>query len=276
MNLQHLVRVVSRFKIVVVLGVVLAVALAFLAYFRVTFQGGIHLSNRGHEEWKSSSSVLLTGHGFDWGSTLGGPNSNNDTIEARLPGLAAIYANFFSGDGVQGILRRSGPVNGLVGAAPAIGGPTNNTPLPVIQIVAFAYTPRDAIMLANRGANALRMYVGEQQQKYSVALSQRVLLRPLQLAGSPNTTFLIKPRSKTPSLVVFITVLFATLGLVLLLENMRPRVRAVSEKPAAHPDNAVDVAHASRRSDGAPDVVHATRLTDSAADVFQSPRRVSS
>ena len=65
MDLSLYGRVIWRFRWLVALGLILAIALSVLSIAKVSSHG---LSYRKHEIWQSSSTVLLTQHGFHLGA----------------------------------------------------------------------------------------------------------------------------------------------------------------------------------------------------------------
>ena len=71
MDLSLYGRVIWRFRWLVVLGLILAIALAVLSVAKVSSHG---LSYRKHEVWQSSTTVLLTQHGFPWGRAVVPPS----------------------------------------------------------------------------------------------------------------------------------------------------------------------------------------------------------
>ena len=61
-----------------------------------------------------------------------------------------------------------------------------------------------------------------------IPTDQRIDLQSVQRATRP---VVVEPRKKILAIVVFLAVIAATVGLAFILENLRPRVRAVA--PAA-------------------------------------------
>src|SRR5438270_3391547 len=71
MDLRLYFRVIWRFRIVVGLGLVLACALSFLSYGRISFKGGSpEVSYRQSETYAASSLIFLTQKGFPYGYTV--------------------------------------------------------------------------------------------------------------------------------------------------------------------------------------------------------------
>ena len=219
MDLPLFLRVVSRFRMIVVIGVLLATTLALLSFVRIGFDGGLKLSYRGSEVWESNARLLVTPPGFKWGAT--DPGVDGGEIEGRLPTLTALYASFVTSDQVRTImLREGGPIRGVIFAAPLAANPNGDGTLPVVNITADGFTLLDSIRIANRAAAALQTYVMDQQEAAGIPSRQRIELRPMNTGFSPR---LIAPRSKTMPIVIFLAVMFATMSLVFVLENLRPR-----------------------------------------------------
>jgi capsular polysaccharide biosynthesis protein len=102
----------------------------------------------------------------------------------------------------------------------ALQAPNNGNVLPIVQITALSYSAPASRALGNRAAAALAQYVDAQQKANGVPPAERIQLRVLNRAAQ---TSLVTPRSKTLPIGIFVVVLFATIGLAFVLENLRPR-----------------------------------------------------
>ena len=100
------------------------------------------------------------------------------------------------------------------------------TTLPLVAISGTGQTPRDAVLLTIRATNAFKEFLQEQQAGNRIPTENRVLLTVITKADPPT---LLKGRSKTLPVVVFVTVLLGVVGLVFMLENLRPRIRPVDD-----------------------------------------------
>lgn len=208
MNIPRFFSVLSRFKYIVVIGFLFACAAAILSYAKVGPHG---LSYRQDEVWSSASNVLVTS------PAANGPDASS---------LATIYAQYTSSDAVKATaLRMDGIPGKLLGNAGF--DTTNQTSLPTMSITGLAASPVKASILANDGVIALKSFI--QQQEAGTPPAQRASITVLQRA-IPFTARVFTPRSKTPPVFAFVLVIAATLGLVFLLENLRPRVRAVPDE----------------------------------------------
>jgi hypothetical protein len=218
-DLPLFLRVLSRFRLLVAIGFLLATTLALLSYVKIDFDNGLKLSYRGSELWESNARVLVTPPGFKWGAT--NPGVEAGEVEGRLPTLTALYSSFVTSDQVRAImLREGGPIRGVIYASPLPANPNGDGTLPVVNITADGFTKLDSIKIANRAAAALRTYVMDEQEAAGIAFRQRIELKPMNTGFSPR---LLEPRSKTMPIVIFLAVMFATMSLAFVLENLRPR-----------------------------------------------------
>jgi hypothetical protein len=219
-DLQIFLRVVWRFRLFVALGVLLATTLALFSFVRIDLSDGTpSVSYRGSELWESNARLLVTPPGFKWGATT--PGIDGGEIEGRLPTLTALYSSFVTSDQVRAImLREGGPIRGVIYASPLPANPNGDGTLPIVNITADSFTVLESIKIANRAAEALRTYVTDQQEAAGIPQRQRIELRPMNSGFAPR---LIAPRSKTMPIVIFLAVMFATMSLVFVLENLRPR-----------------------------------------------------
>jgi hypothetical protein len=245
MDLQVFGRVFWRFRVLVLAGVVLALLLAFFAMFRVDTKGG-GIQFRQQQRWTSNSMIWITQGGFPLGRAIydqylkTGSSPNSPIVPesgdpTRFTGLAALYVTLATSDPVEAIMKRSGPIDGSVGATQPTVANNVNAPLPFVEISGTATGPAAAEKLTTRATNALMKYVTDQQTASGIAPDKRVLL---EVVKRPTPAVVTAKRSLTRPLVVFVATLLLVLGLTFVLENLRPRVRPVSaesELPSAAP-----------------------------------------
>lgn len=237
MDFKLYARVLWRFRLLVVAGLVLALALALLSTVRVSREG---MTYRDSELWSSSLRLLVTQSGFPEGrlyaqkpvkpgeepTTEERPSAEADVPVAdpnRFNSLAILYAELAASDPVRQVMRRDGPVRGKV-VATALRDERSGTLLPLIELAAISTSPPAAIALAMRGANALNTFLQEQQRANNVPAADRVVV---QTIVQPRGALLFQPRSKTMPIVIFLVVMFAIVGLAFLLENLKPQAREV-------------------------------------------------
>jgi hypothetical protein len=218
-------RVIWRFKMLVVVGLLLALTVAILSTVRIGSDG---VSYRQTELWSSQTRLGVTQNGFPWGRLLAGqatPDTTNRRGEipiaepGRFVDLAVLYAELATSDDVFRLIRKSGPMRGQV-IATQLRSPGSGAMLPLIELMAISSSPRNAVQLARRSSAALKTYVQEEQRANHVPISDRVVLEELLQARSAAV---FQPRSKTLPVVIFLALMFATVGLAFLLENLRPR-----------------------------------------------------
>ena len=226
-------RVLWRFRALIGTAGVLAILLAFISFVRVDPLGHPVFKYRKAQQYVSYSTLFVTQHGFPWGQ-LNAPASADP---GRLTSLAIIYSQLATTDPVKRLLAAGGPVNGSVQVAPVLDQ-TNQEPLPLISIAAFAHSPSGAISLARRQTSALLTYIHRQQQSSATASDNRVDVNVVRVA---QYAALYKGRSLKLPLVVFFTVMIAVCSLAFVLENLRPRIRSV-DTPIARRASASDAA----------------------------------
>ena len=225
MDLSLYASVLRRFRWLVAAGVLLAATLAFLSVVRVSSDG---ITYRKAAVWQSETLLLLTQPGFPWGRTVLPSTDTNSTPRYadpnRFSSLTDLYSQFANSDDVRKIMRREGAakewkiVAGPV--TPSVAGAT----LPVIALSGQADSARHAVAAAAHGRRAFIEYVASQQKAAAIPAGQRIDIEVLKRSTKP---VLIKPRSKTLPVIVFLAVLTAAVGLAFVLENLRPRVVAV-------------------------------------------------
>ena len=230
MDLQLFLRVLWRFRLLVLAGVLLAAALAFLSMVRVSGDG---LSYRESELWSSTTRVLVTQQGFPWGRATAEELDAKSQAEQlgvrfappdRFISLAVLYAQLAISDPIRQIMLREGPIRGQITAVPLVV--QQNVALPLIDIVAVAEDPRDTTALGKRATAALAEYLRQQQETNAVPVTDRVVV---QVLSKPKAPVLFEGRSQTLPIVIFLTAIIATIALAFILENLRPRVRPLPE-----------------------------------------------
>lgn len=258
MDLALYLRVLWRFRLLVLIGLCLAFALMFLSMVRVSFGGASPtFTYREAEQWASDTTLLVTERGFPLGrsilddvvpaKTADGKLATTGSVEGVLPGLsyvprygdpgrfanlAIVYSQLATSDQVFRMVQPRGRIPGLIKAQAMINEETGGT-LPVVLIRAISTSPGQAVDLADRTSEALRAFIKREQVENRIAQDRRVELSYMKRAQRP---VLMVPRSKTRPIFIFLAVLVATMGLAFLLENLRPQIRSVAaeEPPSVH------------------------------------------
>ena len=246
MDLGLYASVLWRFRWIVVLGMLLAVVLTVLTVAKVTSDG---LAYRKAETWQAQTTLLLTQPGFPEGRALF-PNSETKgerskysyTDPGRFASLTALYSQFAQSDEVRALVRREGaPLGSSVSAAPVIPeGSSAYTLLPVIALFGNAQSRSDAVETTRLGTEAFMAFLDRKAREAEIPDSQRV---QVDVLARPRGAVVVEPRKKTLPIVVFLTVITGTVGLVFVLENLRSRVRPV---PDVAPGESASVTDARR------------------------------
>jgi hypothetical protein len=246
-DLALYLRVLWRFRIVVLCGLVVTLAATFLATVRTDLgSGGLTMTYRQSEVWRSEVIHLLTQEGFPWGRTVykqnvppGGQPSPGYVPRFGEPdrfiSLAVLYSHLAVSDEVISIVRSDGPMRGKFGAE-AVRTPDGASTLPLLRIVALASSPAGAISLAHRASRAFRVYLRRSQAANGVPLDERV---EVPVIAAPPKAELESGRSLVLPLLVLVFGVFITVGLVFTLENLRPHLRVASPVPDESPKLAV-------------------------------------
>jgi hypothetical protein len=236
MDLALFFRVLWRFKAIVLLGLSLAFALAFLSYVKVDIDKGFKLTYRDNAQWESLSTLFVTDPNFTLGSTSDGGAGDPDAAAAaiqRMLNLTVLYMQLATSDQVLVMMARNAPIDGIVQAFPITStGDGRGDPLPMMTFSAISATPERAHRLARRHIEAFQTYIRNDQNRVGVAPGKRVRV---EVVRQPQVPTLLVPRKKTRPIIVFLTVAIATFGLAFILENLRPRVRAVPDQQATRP-----------------------------------------
>jgi hypothetical protein len=233
MDLRLYFQVIWRFRYLVLGGIVLAVSLTLLSLFRVSSNG---VSFRQQNTWQATETVLLTQRGFPWGRTVF-PYSQSTAAgqqvyttpfadPGRFSSLAVLYAALANSDAVHAQVKKGGPLGGIYVARVVVDRSLPSTAtLPLVAIDGFATSEAGAISVARRATSAFTAYITRSQDEAKIAPRLRILT---QATSVPNKAILARGRRLTVPIVVFMTVLIATIGLAFILENLRPRIRTVS------------------------------------------------
>jgi len=171
--------------------------------------------------------LLLTQPGFPYGRSEI-PSTAPGTVPPQYTNLASLtdlYSQFANSDEVKRLMHQEGaPKTWTISALPAV--PTiQGGNLPVIVLSGHANSASASVSAVVYGRQALNEYVQRQQQLAKIPHNQRITLQIVQAATEPAV---FAPRKKTLPIVVFLAVTILTIGLAFILENLRPRVRAVT------------------------------------------------
>lgn len=234
MDLQLVIRVLWRFKAIVISGLLLAFTLAFLSMVRVQFDKSPHFSYRAQPTYESVTTVFVTTHGFPWGaldlragSETNAPRGVVDT--GVLRNFASLYLTLATSDPVMRTMASEGPIDGTVSAYPILAA--DSTTLPLVGLSAVSTTPQRAFGLAVRHLHAFQDWLKASQDAAGTKPDNRIVLEPV---SGPLRAHLLMGRKVTKPILIFLATSLAIFGLAFLLENLRPRTLPVAERPAEH------------------------------------------
>lgn len=245
-------RVLARFKYLIIVGVIAAFGLSMLSFVRVSFKDGKpDLIHRQAEIFEGDETLLVTQSGFPEGRTVF-PQTDTQTGPVspyadpnRLTGLATFYSRLAMSDAVRALIlkrlvaehvlpvRAPGPIAALtlpIAATPVSAGYSNQGALPLLTISGRSKEPRTAVLMAQIASAEFRKYLDDRQAEAGIPEGQRIVLTVINRATAARV---VVPRNKTVPLLVFVAVLGATFGAALILERLRPRVPVVEQVAAA-------------------------------------------
>jgi hypothetical protein len=237
-DLQLVIRVLWRFKLLVVIGLLAAYGLAFYSYYNVELSGGPKLTPRESEQWESLTTLFVTSRGFPWGqvsdlgegevagSDLPARRSTPSSVDpARMVGLSALYMELATSDVVLKEMLKTGPIDGALQAFPVVpGGNKSLDPVPMFTLSAIGPTPDQAQKLAQRHVKSFLRVLWRRQTSAGIPQYQRVVV---EIVRQPQPAVLLEGRKLTRPIVIFLAVMIAVFAFAFVLENLRPRVRPV-------------------------------------------------
>ncbi len=228
MDLQLYARVIWRFKWLVALGVIVAFSLSVLSVFQVSLKSP-HLKARSVEQWKSTETLLVKPPGAPWL----GLNYSKNADPQKYSTLGTILVQFVMSDEVRRLINQAWPLTkyDVIQAFPVLAQSYNSSspPLPLISVEVTSYSQWRSRQLVEHTTAAFRSYVEQLQAQNNIPTNRRVLVTTVRSYEPP---LLLAGHSKTLPVVVFLTVMLGVFGLCLVLENLRPRVRAVTRDDA--------------------------------------------
>jgi hypothetical protein len=243
MNLRLFFSVLARFRYLVLLGFVAAIALATLSAARIGLDG---IEPRGEEEWHSAATLFVTQEGFPWGRSVLdevvplGTDGEAGYVPryadgSRFQGLAMLYSQLAQGDAVRELVLRDGPIDGEFRAETVRS--SDGISMPLFMIIGVGASAEQAKDLAARATEAFLIYFRETQERNEIDPETRV---QVEVVDQPTEAVLIQGRRLTRPVFLFVLVLSATIMLAFALENLRPRVPAagasVVVRPASLPE----------------------------------------
>jgi hypothetical protein len=240
MNLARHISVLWRFRAIVGLGLILGIAMAFLAAYKVP-----SMERRGVEKWSAESSIFVTQEGFPWGRvTLGDatapgmPSASTDGNDgsktpfadpARFANLALVYSNLVQSDEVRGVLPGH-PTRDQIEprVLDATGGGVSF--LPIIKLTVFEGSANGAVNLNRKAIAALRDYIERNQQHTNPPTPANERIR-LEILNEPTGATLVSGHSLSIPLLAFLLCLLGAVAIAHIMENLRPREQPTGVMP---------------------------------------------
>jgi hypothetical protein len=228
MNLRRHLNVLRRFRLIVIGGLLVAVALAVLSVFRVSTTG---ISWRSTETFQSESTLNVTQQGFPDGRVvLGGPtpgttpDPNAKAGEAfadpsRFANLAITYAYYSRSAAVRDLIKPR-PSAAQITVAPVPAAMNSSQTLPILTLTTTSTTAESATKLNADVVDALRGYIKREQDQSGIKSENRVRVDVL---SPPSQATVLLGHSKTPAVVAFVLVMALALALAYCLDNLYPR-----------------------------------------------------
>jgi hypothetical protein len=242
MDLTLFFRVMWRYRLLVVSGLLLAVLAAFFAMVKISPGGDPALSLRGEKEYASYTTLFVTQKGFPWGRLAEGDGQAAANNSSRLASLASLYSQLAVSDPVDEMNKAAlGNSDWTIESAPVLDANGTNAALPLVRIAALAPTPEGAQTTAATAAASLQSFVTTRQRTNDIPESDRVVL---QLIKGPETAILVHGRSFTQPIIVFVLLAMITLALPFIIDNVRRSIAAAKAADAMEEREGAD-GHAS-------------------------------
>lgn len=234
MDVERLAQVIWRQRWVMVIGLLIALAGAYVA----TFKPGT-LIYRQQAQWSSDSTLLVTQAGFPWGRTtlpstaipggetpasaaaaaLTASSSNAPSFAdpTRFFNLAILYSSMVESDQVRNLIPQNYRTSGKVTAvAQSIGANGNILPLPLVNVTATGPSALAARALDQQAIAAFETYLASQQQANRISAKERVTVTTL---NTPSNGSEVSGPGLLPGIAVLVLVLVVSLLVARKLED---------------------------------------------------------
>ena len=160
MDLRRHVGVLSRFRDILIVGLVVAVCLTFIAAVRVSTKHGFStaaFSWRQQETWQATETMHLT----QCGLVLPRTNSPNPTAPScDVPASnVLVYQQLANSDPVRRVILSHGPIDGRYDFFPVTDPLTHQSILPFVSVEGFSSSPAKALLLTKIASQSFREYL---------------------------------------------------------------------------------------------------------------------
>ena len=250
MDLTRHLQVLWRFRLILALGVLLGVLLAILASFKVSFDGGPNLTWRSSQTFESSATLFVTQPGFPWGRVnlpavtnstdpaAQGAAAQEDTgdskrreygVPERFSDLAVLYAYLAGSEQVRELMRPRPRDQELL--ITPLSNPGTGAGLPLLKVDATGSDPARVQALSLSAVAAVKEYLKTQQERNGIEAGARV---EIQVLNSPSKPFVTVGHGYMGSVIAFILMVALAVGLIYLLENLKPGTPRLAPADAEH------------------------------------------
>lgn len=217
-------RVLRRHRALVVIGVALTFALAFLSYVRVSPSG---IAYRSPAVWSNSSTMVLTQAGSpELRSVLPAGSSGVPTLGTteRFIGLVDLYAALATSDAVIQLLKQRGLLDDkdieagdLPVSASSVSSAVNGQVIPLIRITGEGDSPKEATARTLAATQAFLEVLTTRQTAAKIPPNNRIQVSVIKRSGKP---VLAEPRSMALLLVILLGGLIATIAVAFMRDNL--------------------------------------------------------
>jgi len=240
MNLTKMFHVIGRHRVLVLIGIGVAVLAALLAAFRL--ESG-SLAPRTQVEYRASTHILVSDPVSVFSSRNAAtavPDGMTAATARDLASLTVVYAYLASSDEMVALLEEQvGPLadNEALTAAQRTTQPTSETNtgtyrLPILDIMGTSPDPARAQEISRTAATIFQTYAVTQQEAAGVPAEARVQLpvidqRRAQAVDGTNPAL--------PVVAVLVGVLLAFVALIFAVDNAQAGRREPAVSPAREP-----------------------------------------
>lgn len=231
MDLRRHVGVLSRFRDILIVGLVVAICLTFIAAVRVSTKHGFStaaFSWRQQETWQATETMHLTQCGLVL-PTANSPDTTAPSCDVPESNVL-VYQQLANSDPVRRVILSHGPIDGKFDFFPVTDPLTHQSILPFLSVDGFSSSPAKALLLTKTASQSFREYLLANQP--TVPARQRVVAT---VTTQAKKVTLAQGRKRTLPIVIFLAIMIAAVALAYILENLYPRAESRSERAAQDP-----------------------------------------
>jgi capsular polysaccharide biosynthesis protein len=210
MDLNQLLKVLLKHKLLLIFGFILSVALSWFSLYKVNFTSGKwEVKPRSLTKYETHINLFVDQPGFPLGRVGKYPEEAGNY--GRTVELANVYAFLITSEKItQKVEEKVGPINGEIQASAV-----PNTP--VIVITVRGTDPSYILRLAEITANVFISYVKESQELNKIPPDDRVIVSTLAPPAKPSP---LQSRKLEIAFLTFLGTFTLVCGLIFLFENL--------------------------------------------------------